>query len=165
MMTLEIDSERDDEGPFKPNSRAIHPSEDECDDGSRYDHGDDNSDHWIMDELQRQIDEQRDAELEEQFDEYLTNELQEQMENQLHEDLQRELDLQYEQMLVKMTSCYDEDPRTNVPTSAKSFFPEASTVQLNSTHGGSAEATVGTINARIKQIAEQYENCTLDDDE
>jgi hypothetical protein len=125
-------------------------------DGGSYD---DDSEDWIMDELQRQIDEQLQADLDEQFDEYLLTEVDQQIEKQLDEQLQRELNDQYEKMLVSSLSYNDqkEEATLHILTdasllAAQSLFP---------TRG--SPATVANINAQIGKIAKQYENCTLDE--
>jgi hypothetical protein len=149
----EHDTEDADSSPNQSES-SINADANSFDGGSY----DDDSEDWIMDELQRQIDEQLQADLDEQFDEYLLKE-NDHLEKQLDEQLQRELNDQYEKMLVSSLSYNDQKEEATLhmltePSllAAQSLFP---------TRG--SPATVANINAQIEKIAKQYENCILDE--
>lgn len=137
---------------------------------NNYQDSDNESDDWILDELQRQIDCQLQADIDRQLEEHLWKEMDEQMERQMDDQLQKELNQQFDDLLASQSASLiddtDDNANANEIHEKGGFLLQSLSLKtpVESSEAQIAEqkASAFSINAQIQKVVDQYEGLTLE---
>lgn len=122
------------------------------------------SEDWLLDEIQNQIDKQLQEDIDRQLEEQLWKEMDEQLEQQMDEQIQRELNQQFDDMLSCQNPNRNADPidRNRNHNWPSIFSTSPSHPSLHSNQIDEKGASVSSINVQIQKVVDQYESLNLD---